>query len=279
MDSLPGEMASAYCGVVGPCCREAGRSFDAGTCRLVFEGLFRQEFSEARPENYAYDANAAASCVAEVRASAGQCVLETGVGSGAGCDAAFSGKLAPGASCRSGIECARPDAGDSDCDEVNGRRVCVHERRGVEGDACEWTCTESGGSRSCAGRGSSGDEAPIRTHCFTNDGLHCSDEGRCAVQGAEGDPCSGDDDGCEPGLHCDGTACAPRIAAGGECRYDGCVDGHFCKEGVCDPQKAAGASCTEFDECLEGYCESGTCSEGGGLGDLGVGLLCGLAGG
>jgi hypothetical protein len=300
VESLPGELADAYCNLLVPCCQDLGVTTDAASCESNIEQLFRASLSEANEANYDYDADAAGACLAGFReAAASECGVFTEASSSIGkaCDGVFVGKVQPGGACNSDIECAGSAAEDPECqiqsdcttnpdgsiDCGTGEAgVCVIERRGVAGDSCYWTCTEDGSSRSCSGSGAI-EETPDQSRCYTNDGLYCSNPGVCAERAALGGTCEGDE-GCDDGLRCDfaTSTCMEKATAGQACTFsDDCADGLYCKNDLCVAELAPGSTCVQFeDECQEGSsCENGTCSQPSDPGDLGLAFACVLISG
>lgn len=71
---------------------------------------------------------------------------------------------------------------------------------------------------------------------------------------------------CGKGLYCNGTACAAKVAAGGECSSDeACVSGHVCNNKQCVKRfsLADGEACSNNYACgLKSVCFNGSCTEG-----------------
>jgi hypothetical protein len=276
LDSLPSEYANAYCDQIGPCCRSATIPFDPASCRDGFRQLLQSSIDAARRELYAYDATAAGECLRGLDVPDDGCFSAEGTGASPICDEVFAGTLAPGDECLDDLECARSPRGSASCDEDDeGVRRCTQERRGSPGSACNWTCRELGTARFCSGTGSE-PEPYVDVRCFTSDGLHCSDGGRCEQLAGLGDPCTGDD-ACEDALYCDFEAdlCSEPKGEGAECSSsDECQGGLRCgDELVCSPLGVRGTPCELSSDCV-GTCTDGTCQDDDGLLGFGAVLLC-----
>lgn len=248
-ENFAGELAKALCTNIGPCCQQAGYTHDAAKCTALLEGVYKNMVAGA----VQYDAQKGGECVAYAASIVKNCGAEPAEGP---CDGVVAGTIPEGGKCQTSAECIVPPKGDADCD--NG--VCVQVPRGKAGDGCSGTCTESGSTTTCGGGGTSGGNAL----CFTNDGLACGADGKCAALAKVGETCTGDD--CVAAAYCDYSSekCVTRAAIGGACQdSQQCAAGAHCAADKCAAAKPDGAACVDWDECASGDCEAGKCGPQG----------------
>lgn len=263
LEDFPAAYASALCDNIGPCCTQAGRTYDASSCKALVGALAASVVGSVNSGKVKYDASAAGQCLELAKSSAGSCNFDF---ESAACDQVFTGTVPEGGACDEDLECIGPPGAHIDCDN----EVCVVEKRGAAGDPCTWTCTENGAVTSCSGSGS----AETGARCFTNDSLYCdSDEQVCKPQlavGATG--CGFDDDACASGAYCDSDTCTAKVEVGGSCSGSGtCVETAYCEQDTCMAKKPLGAACTSSSECLDGNCDADKC-----VGDAGgFAFFCG----
>lgn len=260
---LPGVYASAMCDNLAGCCQSEGYAFDPAKCEAAVTGFMGLFTGLVNKGTVKYDANAAGTCMAEVPSYAKGC-LKQSLGSAA-CEAVFTGTVPQGGACTQSTECIAPPGGGADCDQGK----CVPETRGVAGDPCKWTCTESGSLTTCGGFG-----ADQGAECFTNDGLYCNTQSqKCETRvaiGAQG--CDGSGESCVDGAYCEGTACVAQKALGASCTNDGeCNATAYCAQ-TCQSKKPLGASCQSQDECIDGDCDGNKCAKNG---NTTLGIFCG----
>lgn len=255
-DQLLRSYVAAVCDNIGSCCEVEGFAYDPNKCNEAGLEELGDELPNTTDGRVVYDANAAGACVSAIAKAAKSCKPFFA----AECDEVFKGTLAPGEACTRSIECAPSDAGDVDCDYES--QVCVVSPRGAVGDGCSQTCTEtdSDGTECSGSGGSSGGPEPGPATCYTNDGLACDEDYKCAPLAGLGEPCSYD--GCVEGATCNSTGvCVPLAAVGEPCEwYDSCVDTAYCgPDQVCAARKPDGAACNdEYGEC-QNSCVDGTC--------------------
>lgn len=228
--------AVAECDDFGDCCAQDQHPFDAQRCRANVTTVL-----QARVDNAAilYDAEAAAHCVAALRASPGQCA--TTPDEFESCLAVFRGSKPIGAPCAEPQECAGYAEDDVFCwpTPESEQPVCAQANRPLEpvgeGDACGWTCDQG-----CTSFGSSASGA-----CLISDGLYCANAtSTCTPLVAEGGSCAGESLACSSGTFCDGERCARLRADGESCPSSAsCAGGLFCDDGLCAPLRGEGESC------------------------------------
>ena len=213
------------------CCHGQPGTELSGECAKIVSGALRNG-------GLTLDAAAVDKCVAAREKSFEGCSWVGGFREPlpAECRGLFAGKVAPGAVCRSSLECR----GGLHCDGVGpldpGR--CQPQR--ADGESC----------------GAAVDSLVVFTMQHDAEG-HAECTGycgrrRCEPRASLGAACLAERQ-CAPGLHCDGKVCAAGAlpAAGDKC-LGGCAAGSRCVAGVCKPHKADGAACTSDNECRGG---------------------------
>ena len=253
-DQAAEALAHAICDAAAPCCQNAGFSYDAAGCRKVYSAFLDDELF-GFPDTTDYDPIAVAACVDAVKRAAGPCDAPST--DGEACLGMVTGKQPAGASCTAHIECAWPPGVEAvGC--VEGE--CVQERRGKTGEPCQFTCTSFPEHTYCQGGHGSGTMQDNSAKCFTNDGLGCGPDGRCAALAQIGQPCSSGS--CASNAYCAGV-CKPKVPSGSPCdNWDACAEGTFCDmegSGGCEPTKPDGAACETLGECTSGDCIDGEC--------------------
>jgi len=219
-DALAGSYAAAVCDNIGSCCQSDGLAYDSAACR---ERVLKQlDFPPASTDGVIYDASAAGQCIASVASYFAACGGSSA--SSASCKQVFTGTLAAGAACTVSVQCAAPAGGSAWCDGT-----CIQSPRGKEGDACNQTCSTRPESTVCSGSSSDGGAT-----CFTDDGLVCGAEGKCAKAPALGEACS---------------------------NYECGADAWCADDGTCAALKADGESCSSPSQCRGGSCENSVCGK------------------
>ncbi|MEB2311328.1 MAG: hypothetical protein OZ921_07855 [Sorangiineae bacterium] len=265
-DAFAGKFTDAVCGRLEPCCREQSYPFDREACAAV-----AGEGARSMVENAAvqYDAAAAGRCLQAISAAVASCDDLNMVA--ADCERVFTGTKGAGAACASSSECASPAGGSAYCsDDGSGQRACVVSPRGTRGAACNATCTEMAASTSCMSGGpigGSGAGATPDTSCYTNDGLYCDSEGKCAPLRAAGESCDTTQESCVDGAWCAQGTCVARAAVGASC--DGgmaCERTAYCDDaGKCQAKRPNGAACSSDEACEGDRCDEGKCGSGSGI--------------
>ena len=243
--------AVAQCDDLGDCCAQDGHPFDEPSCRTRVRSVLQDLVDGGA---VVYDGDAAARCVAAMRASPGQC--ETTSDEFLACRVVLRGTRTVGEPCASPQECAGFGDGDAFCTppEGGGAEVCTAAERPLapagEGEACGWTCDVTGGCTSLV----NGESAT----CQVTDGLYCARAtGTCARLVAAGGSCAGETLACEVGAFCDGQRCATLRQLGESCpTREACVAGAFCDDGTCTAPRGEGESCA----LRYGGCDAQTCS-------------------
>jgi hypothetical protein len=226
------------------CCPLASMEDEFPTCV--------QDLAEASvpmvPLEGAFDADAAAVCLAAVGRSVTDCPTPFDAGDPAEwniadapdeCARAVAGALPAGASCVQTAECALPPSGVVRCDSG----ACRQYRVGAEGDACG----EVGGN--------------VAVVCRPSDDLYCAAEGVCAPTLPPGAECFHYAACTSPAL-CDfsQSRCVSPMA-GVPCDNDTQCVGLRCDPGtsLCVDLLPRGEACTYDEECASGGCLDGTC--------------------
>ena len=254
------EKSRIFCEWMATCCNEFELSVDADECTKRIDGLSEPAYSQANPDHFAYDPNVGGECLAAQRelyrnwsCANEETPVRAMLDVNALCDSIYVGKLEPGTTCTSRIECAKSLGDWANCTDldIDEAPVCVIERRAGEGEACYWTCTEySPGVRGCSMQ--PGSAPAFQGQCFTNDRLYCR-EGVCTPQLAPGDPCTSDND-CADG-YCGDGSCSPDGDLGARCIFSSeCRDGQVCDSKACVRSKLIGEACDDGLECDSGVC-------------------------
>lgn len=255
-DQFISRFVDAVCDSVGPCCQNAGFTYDAAGCKALGNAELSKDFALDRP-NVKYDAAAGGKCIEAVRKAVQSCSTIDIVG-GPECSGVLAGTLPEGAACEASIECAAPAGAHAHYDSPgpDPQGVCVVEARGKTGDPCGATCTEHDSGSDCFGSSSSSGTAI----CYTNDGLYCDQT--CKPLIAVGQPCEAE--GCVDGAYCSGGSCTTLPAAGAPCAQGIlCGEGLYCDEfTTCQPPKAEGQPCVSSFECVTEHCDAeGVCTK------------------
>jgi hypothetical protein len=204
-----------------------------------------------------FDSAAAATCLNNIQQAAtnSDCTSPVLNASGVPCPGVFSPATQEGGACQpNSFDCIqRPDGGLVNCvDTVAG--------------TCNGIC--SAGS-------TLGESCGHNSYDYCIEGTCSFTTGVC-VPFADGGPCQGIDQGCEPGVeYCSrdgGTAfCSPRVPTGGECvdeNGNNCVPGDFCElppdggsQTYCVATQPLGQSCSldGGPACGDGTCINGIC--------------------
>lgn len=257
--------ARTFCESMVDCCARFGIPTDA-TCTTNLASHFAVYFAvELSSDNVAYDATAAASCMAAYGKVAEACTdVDAFQTVNPVCSKVFTGNVALGGNCTSDRECSQNDPQSVSCTDT-GKCVSNPEapsaqfaKRGVAGDPCQLTCFDSGGgTSSCVGDTSA--PATAQAECWVTDGLVCGPDYVCAPAPTLGDPCS---NYCAGEAYCNEGTCAPRLASG-SCAWNSiaCMTTAYCDFSTtqCRPKRGDGLACDFSEQCAGGECYEGTC--------------------
>jgi hypothetical protein len=299
------EFVVSYCELLRPCCAQANLATDGVQCRAVLE---------AYTPRATYDAEAAAACLAGLRAAAaGQSFCQGGDRANQhACDEVFfprsagRGTVEPGQPCTEHEECAPRPEGRTLCHEqvtaTARTRTCQVQIRGKEGDGpCLYTIPEVrssfpypdlvlvGAIPAVVQRFPRNSEPPPATPgraylCYVADGLTCSVTRTCARLGAAGSPCTAPSS-CADGAFCDlaSLTCQARKPPGASCVPERhadppCVAGSYCDlaSASCRPRVPIGAPCAQDEQCESGACVNDRCIADR-LGSENAAMVCGRA--
>jgi hypothetical protein len=271
-----------YCGLLAPCCVQAGKSGDMTAC---------QQFLGFATAGRAFNKAAGDQCLAASRAAAQKPTFCSDGGSDDTADAACEGvfgsaprgasNVPPGGTCELDEDCAAPAMGDARCathfdtsgpNGTSTHRTCQVLVAGVEGGPCDGTRDGSGYIISGS------DEKNEAVLCDKKQGLICEYASMmCVAVQPAGGSCTSSD-ACDEATRCDYSTgkCEPRDPIGATCSSTGtdkCVKEAYCDgvTHVCTPVKEVGAACSGSDECGDGFCNNGKC-EGS---NFAIALLCG----
>jgi hypothetical protein len=227
------------CVNIASCCDAA--TFDPDGCRAHYTSL-TSGLANGDPSHYAYDPDAAETCLLEIKTQLAACTN----GFGGSCTRVQRGLLRDGQKCQNHRDCV-----SGVCSDVGAGLECGGRAHAKLGGACAVSCKlDLYGAWSCYGQPSQRDIG----QCFAEDGLFC------ALKGEALGPLDGSGAVCDA-LHATGTACTSGLE---------CSDG-FCVAGRCgpDPGGDLGAACPCKAEltCLDGSCQTG----------MGFGEACDLA--
>lgn len=260
---ITSEYAKALCESIQGCCSTGQMGYDQAACEAAAKAQLDQELPTT---SAGYDANAAGSCLAEIRGVWSSCAdaPETAAPS---CQRVFFGSKNPGEACTSSFDCALPAEGHAECNSFGttsgSGRQCIVVRTAQKGDACISTsaappagktfgdCYSAGSpfycdnvSSTCQPRKSAGDACQFDNDCA--EGNTCT-SGKCASAPSEGQSCSFT---CAKGFYCDfaSATCRAQIKAGAACDTNGpspCADDGRCDNGKCSAGPTASAeTCT-----------------------------------
>src|SRR6187455_1209162 len=123
IETFGDELDRMACDWLVPCCTEIGTPVTAAGCA---NGLSLSATPErADPDNYSFDPNVAAECLAAAREIFSKLACDLSARPGefdavsdevrAHCDGVFSGKLEPGARCAAHVECAKAPGDSVEC--------------------------------------------------------------------------------------------------------------------------------------------------------------------
>jgi hypothetical protein len=213
---FPGQITSAFCSVLSPCCAAAQLPFDEAACEAYVGSEFQYDVSRIG-NGIAFDCAAAQRCLAELSSAIRGCNAYDKAQL-PDCNHILVGTLPVGSTCAESQECAAPLDVSADCSfnvgGVTGKcTLAPSAPRGKQGDICGESCDPYG---SCAIE--TGDPPPI-VSCYQSDGLYCSDARTCAAIGGVGASCSSEQ-GCAPGVLCldsAGTPLTPYVPPLGHC--------------------------------------------------------------
>ncbi len=249
------EIVAAFCDGLAGCCSYLSRTFERAACEA---GVRARIAARAPAANTAmrFDPDAAAQCLANVRAALPSCKgieLEP-------CNRVYVGTLPSGSACTSG-ECAPvPDA------QVLCAGTCRVYHRAAVGQSCARSCRTESQCGVLPGE-SAPDVQSLSEYgrCFLEDGLACVG-GACVRAPGEGEECLGETF-CDRGLYCDEVSerwtCVRLGGIGEPCTDVKCVPGAYCNdlENLCMPLKALGERCLDDEECASNRCGLDACEQ------------------
>lgn len=204
VDDFPARYAAAFCALTGGCCELAGGE-PSDDCVASEQAAQEADAAAAERASASFDAQAAEDCLAALANVSCQVdALSLLGGLLPRCDV-WRGRVQPGGSCQSHIECRDSETGASvGC--VNG--VCEEVQHLPRGAPC--------------------DEASFTAVCFRWLDF-CDAESRlCTALPEPGDACT---DECSYGATCDAGTCRALLVPGDvcttdtDCASDTCVDG------------------------------------------------------
>jgi hypothetical protein len=230
------DYAAVFCPAAAACCESQGAQPDTAACADKWHafGTFACNLGVA------IDAEAAATCIEELKVAAAECPpREPDV-----CKRVVVGPIPPGGKCVHDYLCAHPPEGYTHCverpvgpDTLEQDYFCVGVVSAKEGEPC-------------------GSEYPpvLSRSCEPEDTLYCSAK-ICTPRLALGEPCELNE-ACPAGSSCLWT-CVVDAPVGQSCEAAACGEGAFCDAAkICQPQALPGASCTDDLECTTSFCSS-----------------------
>lgn len=261
-----------YCGLLQPCCQQAGLRTDGVACKA---------FATFAAAQGTYDPQAGDRCITELRAqSATSEFCKNPSLNAASCRNVYaskgSGTKAPGAPCSDDDECAPSAEGTAECVFAGSdKRVCQIQIVGKDGDN---PCVGTRDGNTLSSFGTSGADTPARGFvCDTKDNLRCDSKTKnCTLLVAEGAPCTSSD-ACVKSAFCDQLVtktCVKRFAPGEDCSKNStaCEKTATCDSSTkkCVALAPDGSPCSTSSGCASRSCVNGTCGAGSS-----VSLLCG----
>ena len=263
IDQALASEVNAFCNGYSTCCSSKGFAFNAAACQTNLRAQFGDSIC---PAQYAYDAQAAGDCFAQLQATYASCSKSPNPNSP--CYRVCTGTLPEGSACTNSLDCAVDANVSVSCTTAGTTSttpICVVHPRGKLGDGCTSTCDASmdGDIGFCYDTYiPAGGPTPNGTaNCFSNDGLYCSSvDFICQPLVAIGGTCAATSD-CQTDAYCDRTVfvCKARLAAGGACpQLDECMNDLYCNTNlVCANKLPIGATCQSAVACID-YCDSST---------------------
>ena len=257
-----------------------GAEPDVAACESVWYFNLQAEY-DVTAGKVIYDADAAARCI-DGYASEGCTISDSDAAATQmhteACRAVFTGTVADGGACLSGVECASQSCAVASC---NAATCCVGacQAQIAAGGDCSGSgavcvdgtlCRSGGNTATCVAPIAAGqpcahsnvDVCAIGTTCITDSATGTSS---CGTAPAEGQPCpdgicDADADSCDPAT----KTCVRKVAVGGTCTSStGCVPYAACDltSSTCVAMALAGASCVQDADCLVGLsCGNGICT-------------------
>jgi hypothetical protein len=241
-------MGAAICEASAPCCKPTGAILDPSTCsRYVVES-----WAEHLSQSEAYDGQAAARCLEDLRPLAARCAAAPlDVLRLASCSSIFrdASKLK-----KTGEPCER-DAGCASSD--GGKAFCWQGSKGDQPGRCALE-TRAGISKPCfAPSGPSKPDQLEFSQCDEDPALRCSAKSAtCVSRAAEGEVCEGHGD-CAGSAVCHSGVC--KTMTGKPCTESRqCGKKERCADGKCAPGGRIGEACGSILDCAEGLCAAST---------------------
>jgi hypothetical protein len=274
-----GSFAQQYCGLIQPCCADAGLAGPQTLCTS-----FAQAAASTNP-------GSAQACLDGMQQAASSSAFCTTLGGDVqACNQLFGpatagGTVAPGQPCTGEGQCAPAPGGGATCFSadvlVDGgttqTQTCMQTTPGKAGDSPCVGVVESGVTvYSWSGSGAPPTQGYL---CSLADGLTCSDATQqCTALANPGDPCTVTTD-CVTTAYCvtstTSGACTPRLADGAACDSapEGCLTTSYCEPSThtCTPYVAPGSACTADPQCQFG-CVNQACAQG--TSNIGLAVLC-----
>jgi hypothetical protein len=273
-----GQFADQYCGLIAPCCADAGLSSNGAACHAWLT-LAEQQGT--------YDPAAGKACLAAMQQAQSQPDFCATLGGNlSSCNQVFTssgGSVPPGGACMRDSDCTPAPGGSATCftqfNVVDGgsneTRTCVQTTTGKAGDT---PCIGdvNGDITDYSWQGTPPRQAVL---CDAARGLYCDTTTHaCAAFKSPGAACSSDTE-CGPEAYCSfqsgGSVCAARAPAGSSCAGGvQCDASSYCDPATqaCIAALASGSTCSTNDQCQSKQCVNGKC---GGSSNLGLWLLCG----
>jgi hypothetical protein len=270
-----------YCGLLEPCCAQAG---------LSTTGMVCEAFVQLAAGQGTYDAAAGQACISGMQAESGSSSFCTSPGNDVpACSQVFNssnGTEPPGAPCQSDTDCAKAAGGGAHCYSQfsfgdagsTQTQTCVQTLPGQAGDGpCIGTQDGSITSYSWSGTGAPPSPSYL---CDVAGGTTCdATTSKCTPLAAVGQPCTSDSS-CVAAAYCafGATAgqCTARLADGASCAANpaGCATTSTCDAATstCKALLADGSPCSGGNQCASHTCVNQACGSSAGL-DLQ--LLCG----
>lgn len=265
---FPAAYAHAICDGYGNCCKIAGRKLDVDACVAKVRESIAATADALLSEGRKFDPEAAARCVAVVKAVVPACYTsskqEARVASA--CLAAFTldAHAAPGEPCSFDNDCAPSADGEVRCvgttafvdGGVVSSSICQVLAKPYAGVPCEYTF--NGSAAPVVGKCSYGEDPQFTCDPQTNTCVQRRPVGSSCFRGS--DQCVGDAF-CSPN-----GVCVSRLRAGDPCLPDAineCGTLLFCEgvSAVCIAKRPDGAACSDNVECAGGHCTSGVCNQ------------------
>ena len=234
---------TAFCAAARTCCAKQADPVMLDDCESAFATRDQTAQSLARG-TVTIEADDLAKCQAAYAAAATSCEENSVL---AACAGIVRGKLAEGAPCTLGVECA--GTGPKVCLVTGGQDslgVCKAVPGGKAGDECSLTC---GPNEICTFTVYGVPDSPL-TPCLESDGVFCNNDAlpaKCQTIYALGAPCEHDAQ-CGSAAYCDyagSSTCKKRGQLNEACGT--CISSLMCKDGKCQsPPLTVGGTCDGY---------------------------------